>query len=250
MLKRDLEQQVKDPCMVYPDCHTCIAAPEQCGWCSVPVLYYNGTVVGKQCAGVNSTVSSTINCTGSFSTQDCNFVTTTTSDTTGQSTAGPPSNNYICDPVNYTCTQSQNGGGTSKDTCEAQCNNIPFVPPVLQNQLFRGLEIDTHYQQGEWRAQFSTTNVTITDPSGKQTVGKVSQVERYITITLQNGQAIQTLWQTSQGPSSNFLSWAWGAPGGAAPTSFDSAMTDKTNTEYFYVSCLPGKDTTMCDFSK
>jgi len=249
-LKRDAEQIVRDPCMKYPDCHSCISAEEQCGWCSVNVLYFNGTVEGKNCAGLNTTVGPTINCTGSFSTQDCSFVTTTSASSTGQSTGGPATNNYVCDPTNYTCSQSSAGGGTSKDTCESQCNNIPVVPPVLQNQLFRGLQIDTHYTQGEWRAQFSTTDVILTDPSGKQSKGKVSQVERYLTITLPDGTAIQTLWQVSQGPSSQFLSWAWGAPGGAAPASFDSAMTTSGNTEYFFVSCLQGKDTTVCDFSQ
>jgi len=132
--------------------------------------------------------------------------------------------------------------------CEAQCNTVPVVPPVIQNQLFRGLQIDTHYVQGEWRAQFSTNNVTITDPSGKQMVGKVSTVEKYLTITLQSGQSIQTLWQVSQGPASQFLSWAWGALGGAPPDSFDSAMTDKSNSEFFFTSCLPGKDN-VCNFA-
>jgi hypothetical protein len=250
-LKRDLEQVVNDPCMKYPDCHSCISAPEQCGWCSVNVLYFNGTVVGKNCAGLNTTVAPKINCTGSFSTEDCNFVSTTAS-STGQSTGNPSpaTNNYVCDPTNYTCSQSSAGGGTSKDVCEAQCNNIPFVPPILQGSLFRGLEIDMHYVKGEWRAQFTDTQVTITDPSGKQTVGKVSQVQQYLTITLQNGQAIQTLWQVSQGPATQYLSWAWGVPGGKPPVSFDDAMTAKGGSEYFFVSCLPGKATTICDFSK
>jgi len=197
--KRDVEQVVNDPCMKYPDCHTCIAAPEQCGWCSVPVLYFNGTVVGKNCAGLNTTVAPKINCTGSFTTQDCNFPTTTTSDSTGQSTGSPapPADAYTCDPANYTCVKSASGG-TPKDVCEKQCVNIPVVPPVLVNQQFRGLEIDMTYKKGEWRAKFSTDSVAISDPSGKQTIGKVSQVERYLQITLQDGTTIQTLWQVAK----------------------------------------------------
>jgi len=251
-LKRDMEQIVNDPCMKYPDCHTCISAPEQCGWCSVNVLYFNGTVVGKNCAGLNTTVAPKINCTGSFSTEDCTFVSTTGDSSTGQSTGNPSpaTNNYVCNPTNFTCSQSSAGGGTSKDACEKQCNNIPVVPPVLVGQLFRGLEIDQMYVKGEWRVQFTDVQVTITDPSGKQTVGKVSQVQQYLTITLPSGQAIQTLWQISQGPASQYLSWAWGVPGGKAPASFDESMTTKGASEYFFVSCLPGKAATVCDFSK
>jgi hypothetical protein len=247
--KREIEQIVNDPCMKYPDCHSCISAPEQCGWCSVNVLYFNGTVVGKNCAGLNTTVAPKINCTGSFSTQDCNFVTTT-GQTTGQSTGGPTAPGFTCDPVNVTCVPNNSSGGSPKSVCEAQCNTVPVVPPVLVGQLFRGLEIDKQYVKGEWRAKFSDTDVTITDPSGKQTVGKVSQTERYLTITLPDGTGIQTLWQVSQGPATQFLSWAWGAPGGQPPASFDDAMTTTGATEYFFVSCLPGKDATVCDFSK
>jgi len=248
-LKREIEQPVNDPCMVYPDCHSCIAAPQQCGWCSVPVLYYNGTVVGKQCAGVNTTVSPKINCTGSFTTQDCTIFTTTgTSVATGQSSGGPPANDkFKCNPATFMCEKANDG--QPKQDCEKQCNNVPVVPPVLQNTLWRGLEIDQRYIGGEWRVAFSTTDVSITDPQGRQTTGKVSQVERYLTITTSSGQAIQTLWQTSQGPASQFLAWAWGVPGADAPQSFDSAMTTAGNTEYFFAGCLPGKDKTICDFS-
>jgi len=249
-IKRDVEQ-VNDPCMVYPDCHSCITAPQQCGWCSVPVLYYNGTVVGKQCAGVNTTVSPKINCTGSFTTQDCSIFTTAsaTSVATGQSTGGPNNNDkYQCNPATFMCEKNPNG--SPKDICEQQCNNVPVVPPVLQNTLWRGLEIDTKYTGGEWRVAFTTTDVTITDPTGRQTTGKVSQVERYLTITTSSGQAIQTLWQISQGPASQFFSWAWGVPGADAPQSFDTAMTTAGNSEYFFAGCLPGKSKSICDFSK
>jgi len=248
--KREAQQPVNDACMKYPDCHACIAAPEQCGWCSVPVLYFNGTVVGKNCAGLNTTVAPKINCTGSFSTQDCD-IPTSTSVSTGQSTGNPapPPEAYTCDPANYTCVKSTSGG-TPKTVCDLQCVNIPIVPPVLVNQLFRGLQINKQYVKGEWRAAFSSNSVAISDPSGKQTIGKVSQVERYLQITLQDGTSIQTLWQISQGASSQFLSWAWSAPNGKPPASYDEAMTTSGQTEYFFVSCLPGKDSSICDFTE
>jgi len=249
VIKRSSEQVVNDPCMKYPDCHACISAPEQCGWCSVNVLYFNGTVVGKNCAGLNTTVAPKINCTGSFSTQDCTHMTTGT-DTTGQSSGGPPANNkYKCDPDALQCTQSPDGD-QPKEVCDAQCQMTPIVPPDLVGQIFRGLEIDTHYVRGEWRAQFSSTNVTVTDPSGKQFVGKVSTVEKYVTITLQTGVTIQTLWQIGQGPASQFLSWAWGSPGISPPASFDGAMTASGQSEYWFTSCLPNKPMTVCDFSQ
>jgi len=74
----------------------------------------------------------------------------------------------------------------------------------------------------------------------------------YITIDLQSGpmkgKKIQTMWQLNYGPASKILPWAWGAPAGPAPKSYESAMIEPNNSEYVFVTCLPNKDKKSCNF--
>jgi len=233
---------VNDPCSKYPDCHTCIKAPEQCGWCSVPV-FYNGTIPGKNCAGLNTTITPRINCTGSFSTKDCSNVTT--GQTTGQTTGS--NQMYYCDPINATC-RMQSNGTLPPDVCQAQCKVNP-IPPIIQNTYWRGLEIDTAYKQGEWRAHFTTNSVTVVSPDGTVIQGNVSTTSDYLTISTPAG-AYQTLWQFQPGPAVDNFSWAWGPLGGQPPVSFDQAMTQPGQKEFWLVTCHNGAPTTVCDFSK
>jgi len=241
---------INDPCSTYPDCHTCIVAPEFCGWCSVNVIY-NNSIIGKNCAGINKTISPRINCTGTFSTQDCSHVTTgSTTATTGHTTGGPPSEDkYDCDPITHTCKKSTNGT-QPKEVCAAQCILTPIVPPELQNKYFRGLQIDTQYVQGEWRVHFGTIDATIVDPSGKVNSATVTSTAQYLTLTLKDGTKLQTIWQLQNGPSTGFLSWAWGPNNGAPPKNFEEAMTAPGEKEFFFVDCLPGATPDVCDFSK
>jgi len=237
---------VNDPCSKYPTCHTCIKAPESCGWCSVPVLY-NDTIPGKNCAGLNTTITPRINCTGSFSTKDC--LVTTTSVATGVATGhatGNPNNLYFCDPINATCIQMANGT-LPGDVCKAQCIVNP-IPPILQNRYFRGLEIDTTYKQGEWRAHFGTTTVTVVSPTGNVIQGNVTVVSEYLSISTPAGK-YQTLWQLQPGPAVDNFSWGWGALNGLPPNSFDESMTKPGQASFWFVACHAGAPTSVCDFS-
>jgi len=234
-------QIIDDPCMVYPDCSTCIKALENCGWCSVNVIY-NNTVVGKNCAGTNTTISPRINCTGIFSTEDCSHATT-------GSTTGPPiQDKFNCDPITGSCIISPNGT-LPKDVCAAQCVLTPIVPPIIQNKYFRGLEIDLAYVAGEWRAHFGKTDVTIVDPTGVVETGTVSTIGQFLTITFAGGRKIQTLWQYTNGPTNGFLTWAWGAPNGQPPKNYEEAMYTPNQKEFWFVSCLDGVPTDVCNFS-
>jgi hypothetical protein len=233
---------VNDPCSKYPDCHTCIKAPEQCGWCSVPV-FYNDTIPGKNCAGLNTTITPRINCTGSFSTKDCTNVTT--GQTTGQTT-GNPSNKYMCNPANATCQMNSNGT-LPVDVCNSQCTVTP-IPPNLQNKYFRGLEVDMTYKQGEWRAHFTSNAVTVVSPDGMVIQGNVTMVSQYLSIKTASG-TFQTLWQLQPGPAVDNLSWAWGALNQPPPLNFDQAMNTPGMTQFWLVSCHDGASTTVCDFS-
>jgi len=240
---------VDDPCSPYPDCHSCIKAPQWCGWCSVPVLY-NDTIVGKNCAGLNTTVTPRFNCTGTFSTEDCSRATTGTTSTgvsTGQTTGSKQL--YLCDPITNTCKQSQNGT-LPLDICTQQCTMVPIVPIILQNKFFRGLEIDMRYQTGEWRAHFSKTDVTVLFPDGTVIQGNVTTTANYLTIHLADKSTYQTLWQFQPGAAVDNLSWSWGAKNGPPPVSFDGSMNTPGQTAYWYVSCHDGSDPNTCDFSK
>ena len=127
-----------------------------------------------------------------------------------------------------------------RSVCLAQCTATPIVPIQLQNKFFRGLQINKQYTKGEWTANFSKTEVTMTDPSGKSSVGSVFMVQMYLVVQFKDGVTISSLWQYEGGVETDFFSWAWSAPGGTPPGSYDAAMTTPM-TEYEFVTCIQGK---------
>lgn len=135
-----------------------------------------------------------------------------------------------------------------KTVCDAQCHTIPIVPIQLQDKFFRGLQINKNYVKGEWTANFTKTTVTITDPANKVTMGNVFTVQSYIVVQFSDGITISSMWQYEGGIETDFFSWAWGAPGGNHPDSFDQAMTTTGMTEYEYITCVQGKPN--CIFHK
>jgi len=106
------------------------------------------------------------------------------------------------------------------------------------------------YQQGEWRAHFTTNAVTVVSPTGTVIQGNVSTTAQYLTIALANGDKYQTLWQLQPGPSVNNFNWAWGVLNGKPPNSFDEAMVTKGEKEFWFVTCHDGAQPSVCDFSK
>jgi len=125
---------------------------------------------------------------------------------------------------------------------------VPIVPIELQDRFFRGLQINKGYNKGEWDANFTKTSVTIIQPSGTRMTGQVSSVGPFIVITWPDGKKISSLWQLANGPVVDFLAWAWSAPNGAAPLSFDQAMTGPGMTEYEMVAC-PKSGAAFCKFT-
>jgi len=101
------------------------------------------------------------------------------------------------------------------------------------------------YEKGEWTANFTKTSVTVVDPSGKSMVGNVFQVQSFLVIQFKDG-TISSIWQYAGGVETDFFSWAWSAPGGQPPESFDAAMNTSGMTEYEFVTCIEGK--AGCDF--
>jgi len=133
-----------------------------------------------------------------------------------------------------------------KDVCEAQCKPVPIVPIQLQNKFFRGLQINQGYVKGEWDANFTKTDVTVTDPSNRAYVGSVSTVSNYLVVTWKDGSKISSLWEFANGPVTDFFAWAWSAPNGPVPASYDAAMHTSGMTEYQFVSCPSGSS--YCHF--
>jgi len=241
---------VNDPCSVYPDCQRCITAPEySCGWCSVNVVY-NGSIEGKNCAGLNTTITPRFNCSGTFSTENCNAPNTTgvaTGVATGETT-GNPSLKYACNPNNATCTQNPNGTFPDFGVCTQQCTVNP-IPPFLQNKYWRGLEVGLTYRPGEWRAHISTNNLNFVTPDGNVMQANVTVVGQYISVRVAGG-SYQTIWQYQPGPAVDNLSWAWGALNGPPPRDFDEAMVTQGMSEFWFVTCHDGAPATVCDFSE
>jgi len=257
---------IVDLCSVHNDCQSCIDDPEnKCGWCSTNVLY-NGTILGKQCAGHNEDGSKLpFVCNGQYSTETCHFPTTmttstsstgstgstgSTSDTTSTSTTGGGVKKYECNPTNATCEEGTTGSFNSKVDCEPQCQKNPIPTDLVGN--WRGLQINKNYLVGEWKAVFSPSNVTVIYPDGDRFSGSVSLVGKYLIINPINGplsgKKITSLTQILFGPETKFLTWAWGAPGGNPSDGFESSMTEPNNAEYVFSACLPGKETKICNF--
>jgi hypothetical protein len=264
--------QQNDPCMKYGDCQTCVDARFYCGWCSVNVVY-NGSIPGRNCAGVNKSVTGglTFNCTGSFSINDCTQTTTGASTaassagtsgegtgsgtgtgtgssstaSTASSTTGTP-DLYTCNSKDQKCYKTPTG--QPSDVCTAQCQMTPIVPPILQNKYFRGLSIELNYLKGEWIAAFSNSSVTVTSPTGQQMTGKVGSTAQFLSVHWADGTVIQTIWQSQGGPATDFFTWAWGKVNGVAPASFDEAMVTDGQQEFFFVSCPVGKAENICQW--
>jgi len=126
---------------------------------------------------------------------------------------------------------------------------VPIVPIELQDRYFRGLQINKGYTKGEYDANFTKTSVTITMPSGSKMTGQVSSVGPFLVITWADGKKISSLWQLAPGPVVDNLAWAWSAPNGPAPQSYDAAMTGAGMTEYEMVACPKGNPSANCKFT-
>eukprot|EP01130_Rhizamoeba_saxonica_P012547 TRINITY_DN5305_c0_g1_i1.p1 TRINITY_DN5305_c0_g1~~TRINITY_DN5305_c0_g1_i1.p1 ORF type:complete len:610 (-),score=168.92 TRINITY_DN5305_c0_g1_i1:99-1865(-) len=266
---KELLAQTGDQCTVHETCEECIGDESaSCGWCSVNVLYKNGTVEGTQCAGHNSDGSKEpFICNGAYSTESCTIPDTKTSDNTATAddtatsdntataddtaTADPDDNKkYTCNPTTLRCEEDSNGNYGDNATCVAQCVSVPITPADLLGS-WRGLQINQNYITGEWLVDITEDNVTIVRPDGDKVIGHLEMIGQYLTIFPEGGSIkgnIQTLWQVTYGPVTKFLGWAWGEPNGAAPESFQSAMTASNNAEFVFVSCLTGKPERSCLF--
>jgi len=264
LLHKAPTNEIDDACSIHPDCQSCIDDPEnKCGWCSTNVIYKNGSVVGKQCAGHNADSSKDpFYCIGIYSTETCIPFSTSSSSSgstgstgstgttsTSTSTTSPNYKKFQCNSQNITCEKAEKGYDHLVD-CEQVCRSTPI--PVDLLGTWRGLQINKNYVIGEWKAVFTADSVTITKPDGDKLTGKVTLVGEYLVVEPNSGplkgKKISGLWNLAFGPETRLLLWAWGVPGGSPPKSFESAMTESNNAEFAMASCVPGKDKATCNF--
>ena len=137
-----------DPCNAHATCSECTHDP-QCGWCSVPVVYEDGSP-GHQCAGFDSSGNPdpAWECPAMYKRTDCGDylcdqgtlscheaqpgeVGTMTQDEC-QHMCKPVNNTvYRCNKETYTCEEAGAGteGSKSGELCEQECVAPPPPPP-------------------------------------------------------------------------------------------------------------------------
>ena len=134
-----------DKCNAFSSCDTCIGATAgniACGWCTEPVIYGNASAAPKfQCAGWEAGAAHGWKCYGQFRTATCT--------------------DFCCDSNGGGCSECAAGksGFPTKDMCESTCPAHPPTDfPCDFDGVYRGLEIDLGYQEGEWLADFNKSS--------------------------------------------------------------------------------------------
>ena len=282
-------------CSIQPTCGDCVGDPF-CGWCSPsPTVYSNGTL-GTRCQNITA---AGWHCNGVYSTQTCQqgYICNSTSgqcilappgqgDTLAnceaQCTITPPGPTNLsvcvivtptvqqCQPCQDYCTndtqcpQSFCQGGLchgstcqQQQTCNEQCTSD--TPATLQG-IWRGVQIQTGYSQGEYDMQFQVMaagpQVTFMDPTGLISTGSLqtdSQVPTNILLAFSTGPLANiTLrggyspWQPSTVTEQQ--AFYFSPPNAAqAPATDMAAMAGNGATVYAMSRCNPQLPT--CNFS-
>eukprot|EP01128_Nolandella_sp_AFSM9_P009073 TRINITY_DN5711_c0_g1_i1.p1 TRINITY_DN5711_c0_g1~~TRINITY_DN5711_c0_g1_i1.p1 ORF type:complete len:796 (+),score=102.54 TRINITY_DN5711_c0_g1_i1:289-2676(+) len=219
-----------DICSVFTTCDSCVEQPT-CGYCSTPVKYNDGSI-GTNCGGFNLDDSKRpFVCKGTYSSNSCD--------------ASVPPQVYYCDDSFYGCVETIAGNGTTYETCQNECNEdnfqpVPVTPPALQGK-WRGLLVQANYTLGEYIADFSATEVVISDNANNVIIrGSVSSTVREVWITNLNG-VYRGIWQIVYGPETGNVQIAFGSVNGRAPSSFRQASQNERDISLFLTSCLAQK---------
>lgn len=137
-----------DACNSHSSCTDCVG-DDSCGWCSVPVVYKDGSP-GAQCAGFDQAGSSSKwTCPAMYKRTDCgDFLCDAGTFKCREAQPGEigtltkseceneckPVNNtvYVCNQQSYTCEEAPPGtaGADSGENCEAKCIAPPPPPPL------------------------------------------------------------------------------------------------------------------------
>merc|ERR1712167_545780 len=115
---------------------------------------------------------------------------------------------------------------------------------------WRGLNIEIGYERGEFDMNFTWASVVWLLPTGDKITADVasgggSDMQFSWTSGKDNGKVTKCLYQLSVGDQVNIMALATGAPGGAVPTSYSTAMLADNENVYTFIQCKAG--TTSCD---
>jgi hypothetical protein len=260
-----------DDCAPYSaNCSYCLSRPF-CGWCSVDVVYEDGTQ-GKQCAGFNTPNGSgpAWKCNGRYSTFNCSEGYECNHNT-NQCDAAPPGNGMPLDICKQFChatpppTPSQPmalcnlttmqchpcpdnatncPGSLPKDACEAQCSHHKHGPPSALIGIWRGIYIQNGYKRVEVDVVFDNESATFVQAGEEPVKCNVTTLGSDVFIfKIMTGQyktwTFAGMFQEAGQPEDLYetMTLAAGKLGQSAPTSFDGAMSTEGDEVYVLQKC-------------
>jgi len=149
----------------------------------------------------------------------------------------------MCNVAKMTC--EPNNGGQDPVTCNSTCSIRPF--PVALNGVYRGLQVNQHYQKGEWSLVVTSNSTTsssfvFTSPANITLYGELQHVASeavlIVTITAPVAAVRYSLYELAFGPETTYLTLANGPADSDTYPSFVEAMTGTGMSELTFVSCL------------
>jgi len=260
-----------DPCAQWSQsCMICISHPF-CGWCSTNVTHPDGTP-GVQCAGFNRTGEVPFTCVGTYHTQECTQGFTCDIQTATCKMAEPGNGVpkaecdrncgngmiYLCNSTNNQCQLCPAGtpGCVSHVECKADCGDplppvpdtpaTPGTPTDLIGTIWRGLEINRKYLNGEIQLKFDNTKAYLWYPKeSKLATYSVSHSGDVVVLMAQDGSVYKSRYNTQFVGQIVAMTIATGPAGGDAPSSFDAPMQDPLSDVHVFGKCL---NSATCNF--
>jgi hypothetical protein len=259
-------------CPSYTNCADCLSPDNgfDCGWCTPdPVVFGNGTQA-TQC--IDHTSDGWV-CENLYMHDGCvaGYVCNTTTGTCDLADPGqgdtlahceescsvdpPPEKTYKCDVENFTCVEADSS--YSESSCNDACEDN--TPSALVG-LWRGLNVQTGFEQGEWVMNFSSSSVAWGPLGDSQSmvadVALIAPMLLRLTITSPAEEVGNYVYASytnpgyPTGPETSSMSIAIQADGSkqTPPTNVLDAMGD-TQFNVFVVNRCNSWDQVNCDFS-
>lgn len=162
---------------------------------------------------------------------------------------------YMCNSFLQKCVKLPPGvKGDTLAQCESICQVKPVPgPPSGISGLYRGIQISNDYVTGEFDlfvnetivifvGHFQGSSAVATIIGAPFNIPRSTDMEMWIEVKSGPGagQMIKTISDASgsNGPETTFMTTAMSAPGGAAPTSLNSAMTTNDQVVFAFSKCL------------
>eukprot|EP00331_Platyophrya_macrostoma_P010651 CAMPEP_0176421600 /NCGR_PEP_ID=MMETSP0127-20121128/9266_1 /TAXON_ID=938130 /ORGANISM="Platyophrya macrostoma, Strain WH" /LENGTH=653 /DNA_ID=CAMNT_0017802353 /DNA_START=111 /DNA_END=2072 /DNA_ORIENTATION=+ len=257
-----------DHCSQFGDSCTDCLSHEYCGWCSVDVVYKDGSQ-GTQCAGFNGLNSSNaFVCAGRYSTLSCDvgYICNYTSLQCQQTTPGngmpqaecealchatppptPAQDMYTCNTTTKQCIKcnlTHCPGEMPLGQCEAACTNPKPGPHGNLIGVWRGIRIQNGYKVGEVEAVFTNTTASFYTAKVLQFTANVTSLGADLMILdvltgTYQGWKLSAIYQESSEGLGLYgaITFAKGIYGQGPPSSYAQAMYTPPMEEYVYYKC-------------